>query len=120
LVEYKPNPSHELSNEARQRFLISAEARDHRLQHCGGVKAAEFDVVTRRSCDQFQKRELRPSVPLPERMDSIQLGETVSRCNSKSIGVELMELFGRGKVSEQLLLLGGNVLRIAENVAGVG
>jgi hypothetical protein len=44
----------------------------------------------------------------------------VSRCNSKSIGVELMELFGRGTVSEQFLLLGGNVLRIAENVAGVG
>jgi hypothetical protein len=71
---------------------FSAEARDHRLQHRRRIEAAEFDVVTRCSCDQFQKRELRPSVPLPERMDSIQLGETVSRCSSKSIGAELIEL----------------------------
>src|SRR4051812_18232962 len=96
------NPSNEFSNLARQRFLISAKARDHRLQHCGRVEAAEVDAVTGRRCNQLQKRKLGPSITFPEGMDRIQLGEKVCRHTGKPVGIEFAELPGRGKLAKQL------------------
>src|SRR5712691_7461443 len=102
-------------NEVGERSFVSVKAGNHRLERNLGLKPLSDDPVASFPGEKNQKRELRSSVALAERMDGIQLGKEMGGLAGEGMGVEPSQISLLGKTCEKPLHLAVDVLGIAEH-----